>query len=365
MTERMSSREHWLGALRRQPLDRLPFWAKLGASYARSQTGAFAGMSLPELHAWTGSEPHGGVGACLRDVRSRTALRVAQTDGRRATEYVLPGRVLRMVDGWDADSQSWHPVEFPVRTREDIEALAEWTSDTRVELDAEALCRARGVAAQPQRPCLAVNLGTSPLMEFLQHLAGVDQGQYLLADYPEEVTGLFAAMHGVLLRKAEILCATTPADFLYLTENTSTTLHSPAQFRAYASPCIREVAALAVTHDKPLVLHMCGHLKALLPELETLPVAGFEAFTSPAVGNTTLADGRAACPGKCLIGGTNAALWLQPAAQIVATLERDLDALPHHRGLVVSSAGMMPPGAAPATIKAVVDWLHRYPARFA
>lgn len=365
MTERMSSRERWLGALRREPLDRLPFWAKLGASYARSQAGSFAGMSLPELHAWMGSEPHGGVGACLHDVRSRTALRVVQTDGRRATEYVLPGRVLRMVDGWDADSQSWHPVEFPVHTREDVEVLTEWMADGRVELDDGALRQAQAVAADPRRPCLAVNLGTSPLMDFLQHLAGVDQGQYLLADCPAEVSGLFAAMHGVLRRKAETVCATTPADFLYLTENTSTTLHSPAQFKAYASPYIREVAGLALAHDKPLLLHMCGHLKALLPELETLPVAGFEAFTSPAVGNTTLADGRAACPGKCLIGGTNAALWLQPAERIIATLERDLDALPHHRGLIPSSAGMMPPGAKPATVKAVVDWLHRYPARFA
>jgi hypothetical protein len=109
---------------------------------------------------------------------------------------------------------------------------------------------------------------------------------------------------------------------------------------------------------------MCGHLKALLPDLETLPVAGFEAFTSPAVGNTTLADGRVACPGKCLIGGTNAALWLRPAKQIIAALERDLDALPHHRGLLPSSAGMMPPAAAPEAVRQVAEWIHRYPARF-
>jgi len=32
-------------------------------------------------------------------------------------------------------------------------------------------------------------------------------------------------------------------------------------------------------------------------------VAAFEAFTSPTLGNTTLLDGRTACPDKCLIGG--------------------------------------------------------------
>ena len=51
----------------------------------------------------------------------------------------------------------------------------------------------------------------------------------------------------------------------------------------------------------------------------------------------------------CLIGGTNAALWTRPAVEIIAQLATDLDALPHHRGLVVTSAGVMPPCCAPDT----------------
>ena len=89
----------------------------------------------------------------------------------------------------------------------------------------------------------------------------------------------------------------------------------------------------------------------------------FEAFTTPPVGNTTLVDGRTGCPDKCLIGGTNAALWLRPAAEIIAEIEADLDALPHHRGIVMSSAGVMPQFAEPDTIKAVADWVHDYPMR--
>jgi hypothetical protein len=101
----------------------------------------------------------------------------------------------------------------------------------------------------------------------------------------------------------------------------------------------------------------------LLPALADMPADGFEAFTSPPVGNTTLLDGRTACPDKTLVGGTNATLWLLPADRIIEQIEADLDALPHHRGVVISSAGVMPPACRPETIKQVSDWVHAYPAR--
>jgi len=192
---------------------------------------------------------------------------------------------------------------------------------------------------------------------------GVENGHYLLADYQHEVEGLFAAMHNVLRRRAEIEFEHTPADAVYLSENTSTTLISPEQYRRYCAPVIGEYADIARQAGKRLVLHMCGYLKDLLPELAKIPVAAFEAFTSPPAGNTRLADGRAACPSMCLIGGTNATLWLQPADKIIAEIARDLDALPHHRGIVLTSAGVMPPAAEPEKIREVCRFVQSYSPR--
>ena len=112
-----------------------------------------------------------------------------------------------------------------------------------------------------------------------------------------------------------------------------------------------------------MALHMCGHLKNLLPDLAVLPAMAFEAFTSPPVGNTRLRDGRAMCPDKCLIGGTNATLWLKRANVIVAEIEQELDALPHHRGIIVTSGGVMPPLCSPETIREVCEWVKTYPVR--
>ena len=95
----------------------------------------------------------------------------------------------------------------------------------------------------------------------------------------------------------------------------------------------------------------------------TSPANIIEAFTSPTIGNTTLLDGRQACPDICLMGGTNAALWMQSVDEIIQQIETDLADLPHHRGLVLSSAGVMTPLCTPDTLKTVNEWISHYQLR--
>jgi hypothetical protein len=109
------------------------------------------------------------------------------------------------------------------------------------------------------------------------------------------------------------------------------------------------------------MLHMCGKLKNLLPDIGTLPAVAVEALTAPPVGDTTFADGRTVCPRMCFIGGTSAWQWTRPARQIIAELERDLSELPHLRGLIVTSAGVMPPACHPETIREVCRWVQSVP----
>jgi len=55
------------------------------------------------------------------------------------------------------------------------------------------------------------------------------------------------------------------------------------------------------------------------------------------------------------MGGTNATLWMQSENEIIHQVEKDLEALPHHRGIVLSSAGVMTPLCTPETLKAVSE----------
>jgi hypothetical protein len=384
----MSPRARWRAVLRMQPVDRLPFWPKIfDKSYTQVQAPPFREMGIADLYTYLGCDPHVPLAPCTREVRTKTSVqsvtrdsvpKTPHTDDRawdgldqpkatanvRVTTYTAPSGVLEAVDHFDADSGSWHPVVFPVKTRADIRVMTEIFADCRLELDAEKLeANRKSVAWIGENGSTWTGIGRSPLMNWLEFVAGIAGGQYLLADYPDEVEELFAAMHAVLVRSAEILTEHSPVDALYMIEDTSTTYVSPKQYDRYCKPQIREYGEIVRSAGRPMMLHMCGHLMGLLPVLAGMPADGFEAFTTPPVGNTTLLDGRTACPDKALVGGTNAALWLEPTERIIAQIEADLDALPHHRGVVISSAGVMPPACRPETIRQVCDWVHGYPAR--
>lgn len=364
LTETMTPRERWLAALDSKPLDRLPFWPKINGSYAACQAEPFRSMGLDALHEWIGSDRHDSCGGCVRHVRRKTSSK-SQHDGNLTTEqYVTPSGTLERVTRSDEVSQSSHPVVFPVKTVQDVEILTGWFDDIACELDEKSLkasqdqCRAIGEDA-----VIATSIGESPLMQWVEWLAGVENAHFLLADHTPQVEALFEVMHRSLRETAKILLANSPADMFYMVENTSTTLISPQQYRTYCLKHVGEYARIARANGKRLVLHMCGHLKDILPDLATLGATAFEAFTTPTVGNTTLLDGRTACPDVCLIGGTSAALWLEPAETIIAHLQADLACLPHHRGLVITSAGVMPPAASPEKIKAVCDWVKGFDLR--
>ncbi len=357
----MTPRERWLAALRLEPVDRLPFWPKLTPAYPRAQTAPFQHMTVDAIHDWIGSDRHVGIGGCTRHVRRNTSSSVATSEHSRVETFHTPHGSLVRVERFDKDSQSWHPVEFPVKKPDDIVLMAEWFADCRVEVDTAALERSREQAKQiGDDAATMTSIGTSALMEWVEHLAGIENAHLFLADRPTEVAALFEAKHRILIRTAKIVADKSPADTIYAIENTSTTLISPEQYRTYCYPHIMEYARIISGAGRPFVLHMCGHLKALLTDLNTIPAAAFEAFTSPPLGNTTLLDGRTACPDKCLIGGTNATLWTRRAAEIIDTIQRDLDALPHHRGIVVTSAGVMPPLCTPETIRAVCEAVKAY-----
>jgi hypothetical protein len=364
MPEAMTPRARWKAALRLQPVDRLPFWPKIMGAYPRAQAEPFRSMTPEAIQNWIGSDRHEGVGTCVQEVRRRTSSDVHKDAGTLRVVHHTPHGDVEAVHIFDQGSQSWHPVRFPIQGPEDIRRMTAFFEDASVEPDPVALAKARDRAGQLGEAAVHTgNIGTTPLMIWLQDLAGIELGHELLVTHEEEVEALFEAMARLLVRKAELLADQLPADALYLTENTSTTLISPDQYRRHVMPLIARVAGFTRAADRPLILHMCGHLKALLPDLARVPAQAFEAFTSPTVGNTTFLDGRSHCPNTCLIGGTNASLWMRDADAIIAQIRHDLDELPHHRGIVVTSAGVMPPTCPPETIRQVFEWVRKYPAR--
>jgi len=362
MTETMTPRERWLAALRCEPVDRLPFWAKFDGSYPPYQVEPFRSMGVGDIHKWVGSVPPAGSAACSKVVRKETSTKSYQENGTRITEYITPAGTLTAGNRYDEGSHSWHPVEFPVKRREDIEAMTLFFSDATCEFDSDQLDNALTTMKNVgEDTVVTTGIGISPLMDWVQHLAGIQNAHYMLWDYQEDVEALFDAMHKLLCRRAEIIAEKSPAPVVFSTENTSTTLISPGMFQKYSYKHLVDYGNILSSTGKLHLLHMCGHLLDVLPDIAKLPAAGIEAFTSPTLGNTTLKDGRTDCPDKSLVGGTNATLWTKSTDEIFGQIKHDLDELPHHRGVVLTSAGVMTPLCKPETIKEVADLVISYP----
>jgi uroporphyrinogen-III decarboxylase len=321
-------------------------------------------MSISEIHHWIGSDEHVGVRTCVQEVRSHCSVSEHRSGSLRTTLYQTPYGDTRLVRRFDPPSQSWHPIKFPITDLATLKVMTAFYEDTTAALDLQRLAEAREhVRLVGEDGFTFISIGESPLMFFVEWLAGVENAHLLLADYRTDVEALFEAVHQLLLAKTALLAEHSPTDVLYFTENTSTTLISPRQHRRYCVPHLTAYGEVTAAHGRVLNLHMCGKLKLLLPELAKLPVQGFEAFTAPPLGSTTLLDGRVGCPDKALIGGTHAMLWTRSADEIIAYIAQSLAELPNERGVVVTSAGVMPPLCEPETLRAVCDWVREHSVR--
>ncbi|MBD3182269.1 hypothetical protein GF312_08255 [Candidatus Poribacteria bacterium] len=361
MAELMTPRERWIASLSKKPMDRLPFWPKINGSYAQHQDEPYRSMSSTELHKWIGSDQHVGIPSCVKVRRKNTSIRSQRKNGYNKIEYITPLGTLNAANRFDQSSSSWHPVEFPVKKREDINIMREFFADAECEFDEGQYEKASAVVKNTgESAVITTGIGVSPLMDWVQHLAGIENAHYMLWDYREDVESLFEQMHSYMCRRAEITADKCPADAVYSVENTSTTLISPEHFQRYCYNHLMDYGNIITSSGKFHILHMCGHLKDVLPYINELPASAIEAFTSPPVGNTTLKDGKNNCNRKCLIGGTNAALWIKSKDEIFWQIKHDLDELENQKGIVVTSAGVMPPLCKPETIKAVAELVKNY-----
>jgi len=342
----VTRKERFEAALRQEEVDRLPFWVKVfGASYKMLQPEPWRSMDELELADYLDLDHYAGGPAPVRCSNERVRVRADRRDGRQVTCYQTPDGTLTGANGFDAGSHSWHPVEFPIKTREDILAARHLFEGNRWAVDNELVERGRERIEQVgDRGIVYTGAGISPLMQLIQHYIGPEATYYFLQDYPDEMEHLIGVMHEERLRYLRTMLPACPYEWVVSGENTSTTLLSPAVFERYPWRHLKEYGDLIVAHGKSHQLHQCGTLHDLLPMINELPATVIEAYSCPPIGDTPLSDRTALAPSMAVIGGTCANTWLQPVEAICETMVRDLRAAGGLRGVVFTSAGVMPPG---------------------
>ncbi|RMD82596.1 MAG: hypothetical protein D6820_03440 [Lentisphaerae bacterium] len=353
----MSNRERFKCAMELKAVDRFPVWLKMAnGTWQGGQPEPYRSMNGIELLRIAGCDVMAGNPLPVRECYTQVQVSSWKENNRRHTRYQTPHGVLEAIEEFTPESNSWHPVSYPITTKHDIELACEMFRDLQYHIPEDDAYRhtMRQKELADQDVFTMTGIGPSPLMACVEHWCGPENLAYLLADEPDLMEELLAEMHQAHLRKLKTMVPVLQADSFWFTENTSTTLISPVQFRRYCMPQLAEYCALVRESPSYPVFHMCGKLNLILDDLAQLDVQAQEAFTTHPVGDVSLTEGRLRLPGKALIGGTNAALWLEDEETIIAEVARDLATCPHHRGIILTSAGVLPPAVNFAKARNVV-----------
>jgi hypothetical protein len=191
-------------------------------------------------------------------------------------EYRSPWGTLREV------RRSGEIIGHRVKTEQDLRTLIEMWKSREVRVRPEVFDKyVRGLAG---RGPVQVATGTSSLQTMLQHDLGVENFWYLIADYPELVEEAMDAWQSKLQIVYDALGRFDALGF-YQGENTSTTAISPDYYRRYSIKHIRQFTAAAAKAGKRSLVHMCGHLRGLMPMFPETGMNGIDCLTPPPVGN--------------------------------------------------------------------------------
>jgi Uroporphyrinogen-III decarboxylase len=181
-----------------------------------------------------------------------------------------------------------HPVKYPVQTIEDIRILKNiWLnsiiaivedgcSESYTRID--KLLGEDGIFIPTSEP--------SSIQTLLENEIGVENFYYLLYDYQEEMEELLDIMNNIKKQEYKILAERTPYSAVIPVENTSTSYMSPQIYRKYCVPLMHEYADIMHRNGKKAIIHMCGLINELLPDIKEIGLDGIHALTPPPVGNT-------------------------------------------------------------------------------
>ena len=185
--------------------------------------------------------------------------------------------------------QGGHPIKYPVDSLDALHVYRDmWEGasflahdDTETHASLNNLIGEQGVVTR--------FWGPSTIPRLLEEDMGTENFYYLMADYPDEVDALIRTLHRREVDAFRIL-SEGPWNSVTLVENTSTYYISPDIYRRYNMPHQREFVETIKSKGKAAILHMCGHVHALLDLIKETHCDGIHTLTPPPTGDTPWED---------------------------------------------------------------------------
>lgn len=371
--QRMTPRQRIMAALRRQPVDKIPFIPLIdtytimdllpditdGGEPGYDAAGLEALMTagrklecdlmLRHVAVTTRDDVGAANIRAMGDFEAPVEVRGGRVGDQITEEMITPRGSLTATWGF-TDHVGWipHPVKHLVNNYEELKifhyAVNHLNTDPPKtdynlfwEMD-EALGE-DGIAT--------VSLPNSPLMSLIEILWGLENTHYLLHDHREEVEDIMAKLHTVNLVSARTLAA-SPAEVIISYENTSSTLHSARQFHDYILPYLNEYADIAHDAGKVFLIHQCGKLRAFVGDMATARFDGNIDISPGPTGDLPLDEAAALMPGKVVAGGVDPTTFIsRDTAAVRDEISGLIERIKPYPGVLLGSADTTPWGARP------------------
>jgi hypothetical protein len=168
---------------------------------------------------------------------------------------------------------------------------------------------------------------------------GSEEGRFFIhhARYREKVDELYEAMSKSLEPVYEI-AAESPADIIWLPENTEGYLVNPRLFEQYFMPEYEKCASVVHKHGKLLAAHMDGRVGVLKDLIAETPIDIIEALHPPPVGDMAIGEALSFWEDKVIwLGYPGAVYTLGPDAVKKHALELLRSVIPGDRLVITMS----------------------------
>jgi len=208
---------------------------------------------------------------------------------------------------------------------------------------------------------VTVGIRPSPVQQLLEFDMGIEKFCFDLFDHTQEVEGLMALMHEKNKEVYEAAAA-SPAEFIMLYENTSTTMISPGIYEKYSLNHVKDFVDIMHAHGKVALVHMCGRLNKLLPLIKETGLDAIDALTPSPTGDVDFSDAyRIFKNGLVIHGLLDPSKWThRPIAEIERNIEELLTADVLSRPFVFCTAADGLAGIPIEKFRAIGNIMQRY-----
>ena len=297
----MNQRERALAAMRGQPVDHIPFIARMDLWYSFHKNEDSLPHPYEKASLWDIQRDLGigifGFGAWdisfYRLVHQNVEVVKSVQGQETITEYRTPYGSLKardiMAEELKEAAGTGARVEYPFKSEADYDALQYLIENTRVVENYDTY--AQFIDAIGGDGLALPFSGHLPAHQLMIFFMGYQRFYYELNDRPARLEALIQALDDQQQQVLQ-LAAASPADAVEVGANYDEQMTPPPVFERFFAPFYRNASQLLTAAGKPLVVHGDGEMRRLLTSLMECGIQVVEAITPKPMTSIDIASTR-------------------------------------------------------------------------